>query len=256
MRNFEKLIKYKEFIVDQCAKCEGNGYLLDESKCICMKVFCFISKLVLSEIPNEYWNLLLSDLEVPEKVLKIINIYLENINNAVDKHKCIMFTGTNGVGKTAIMCEIGKEAIVKNYKVCYITFEDLIDSFYPKKSDKEVDENKEFLNRIKKADFILLDEFGKAPLKENSLFIPQKLENFIKKVVNEKVMVATTNFNKEQLKNMFGESCIDALYRQTYFLKIDGGDYTEKRHNEWVNDLTTEYNYFHKNILYYAERIK
>lgn len=245
---WEKLNEYKDDIVNCCERCGGHGYVDDGDPCDCMIVFKYISKLFVAGIPSEYWNFWLDDLEVDEDTVGLIKKYFEYFPNAVKKHKGIMFAGTNGTGKTALMCEIGKYAISERYKVVFFTFEEFIQATHDRDAD--------FFNKLKLADIHLFDEFGKGYVKEGSFFIPAKIEQYIKRTIADKVLIITTNYTEDELAEDLGDSIVSAIQRQIVTVTVNGPDYSTERRKDWTEDLKTAYDYYHANILRYAIKFR
>jgi len=242
---WEKLNEYKDDIVNTCTSCYGLGYMDDDVTCDCMRIFKYISKLFIAGIPSEYWNLYLDVLKVEPEVIDLIKKYFQYFKNAVKKHKGIMFAGSNGVGKTALMCEIGKFAVSEKYKVKFFTFEDFTQAAHTG--------NVEFFEKLKQADIHLFDEFGKGYIKEGSFFVPSKIEQYIKRTIADKVLIITTNYTEEELAEELGDSIVSAIQRQIVTVTIDGDDYSTRRQKNWTEDLKTGYDYYHENILRYAK---
>ena len=118
----EKLLKIRTDLVDGCSVCDGRGYIADEVPCQCMLIFQYIIHLTEARIPEDYWALSLDNLEqVDPEFTEFVGYYCGRIHRAAKKGLGILFLGSNGIGKTSMMCEIGKEAIVQGYKVRYLT---------------------------------------------------------------------------------------------------------------------------------------
>lgn len=244
----QKLNELKADIVGCCERCAGHGYVDDGETCDCMAVFKYISKLFVAGIPLEYWNFWLEELAVAEEIKKLIKKYFQYFKNAVKKHKGIMFAGTNGNGKTALMCEIGKFAVAAGYSVAFFSFEDFIEAMH--KQDTK------FFDWLRVSRVHLFDELGKGYIKDGSFFVPAKIESYIKRTVSSKVLILTTNYTEDELTEALGDSVMSAIKRQVITVTVDGPDYSHQRQKDWANDLKTEYNYYHKNILRYAVEFK
>lgn len=244
--DFKRLTAYKNETVNVCSVCNKMGYLAEGVLCKCMKVFKYVAQLFLAGIPEEYWSIYLDSLNVNSDLIKFIHLYFDNFKVAVRKRKGLLFRGSNGVGKTAVMCEIGKYAISEGYKVKLISYPDLVDAIM--RPDMQFEEE------LKIADIHLLDEFGKAYQKMGSDFVPSKIEQYIKSTLSTKVLIISTNYTDTDLTSMLGSSVMSAIKGSTKSITVNGDDYRDKQNDNWIKDLKTEYNYYHVNILRYANK--
>lgn len=248
-KELKDLYAYRAEIVDVCEKCGGVGYFDEDVTCLCMKVFKYIHKLYIARIPFEYWQLFLNDLNIDSDIKTFFNEkYFPYFKNVVQKNKGIIFAGKNGVGKTALLCEIGKFAISKKYNVMFFSGGEYVQAIH-------TDDNN-FFKKLDIADIHLFDEFGKWYIKEGSNYVLSKVEQYVKKTIAEKVLIVTTNFTKTDLKDMLGDSVMSALQRHCIFMEVHGTDYGVVKQKNWTEDLMSAYNYYHKNILYYTEKFQ
>jgi DNA replication protein DnaC len=211
-----------------------------------MRLFKYVCSLVTADIPTEYWQLYFEELNVDEKIKNLLRLFFSNYKNALVKHKGIMFAGINGVGKTALLCEIGKYFISEKISVKRFTFEQFTNAAFKNNSD--------FFESLSIADVLLFDEFGKGYVKADSTFLPGKIESFVKDAIENKVLCLATNFNQEELRDLLGDSIMSALERQVVTVVVDGSDYSNVRQGDWVKDLMSIYDYGHVNIRRYADK--
>lgn len=248
---YSELMRIKAVLVDNCPTCRGIGYLLDaenrEYTCECMIIFRYISRLVYSEIPREYWTLFYDELEVSDEYRDILTFYIKYLDNAINKLKGILFIGANGVGKTSMLCEIGKQFLIKGYTVKYFTSEKYLTQL------KMRDEGKIVLEDIDSAQVHLLDELGKAYVKKGSDYVLSQTEEYIRRAVTTKVLICSTNFEESELVEMFGESTISVMKRHLKFVHVEGQDKSKSVYKSWVDDLSSDFDYFHPNILKMAK---
>jgi len=227
-------------------------FLRDEvSYCDCRKIFIYLKELVYSRIPREYWHLKLNDLILKPPHVKLLFLkYLKNFDRAVDKGLGLGFIGSNGVGKTSLLCELGKEAIVNGYEVIYVTTQDYIE--YKMKDDIYN------INRIEEADVILLDEIDKPYRKRGSDYVLSTLENFFRnKLPKNKVIHIATNWQEREIKEELGDSVYSIILRKLKFLHILGEDMSKKINDEWENKLVGDkINYLDDYFVKKAGRMK
>ncbi len=250
-----KLIyKLRDQTIYSCKeKCE-DGWIIknDETQaCSCRKIFVYLKELVYARIPKEYWHLKFKDLQLsPPHVKTLFLKYLKNYETAIDKGLALGFIGNNGIGKTFLLCKLGEEAIIKGYKVIYVTTQDYI-------SYKMVDDLYN-VNRVQSADIILLDELDKPYRKKGSDYVLSSLENFFRNTLpKNKVVNIATNWKEEDIKRELGRSIYSIMLRKMKLLHILGKDKSREINMEWENNLihkTVDYldEYFLKKI----ERMK
>jgi len=243
------LIKYKSKLVDSCTICNGSGYIIDDETgldtlCDCMMVFRYIKALVTAHIPVEYWQLRLSELtDVEKKYRDFIKRYLEHFENAINQALGVFFLGTNGIGKTALMCEIGKFAIIKGFDVCYFTAQQYISSYHKDDTD-----------RYSFSQIILLDELDKAYMKEGSTFVPKVIEDFLRRVISKgKIVVAASNEDLKELTSVFGASTISMIRRHLKIIGMQGEDRSDGMQRHWMRLLETDYDFMHPAIVRMAK---
>lgn len=222
-------------------------------------IFKWIKELFYSNLPKAYWKLSLEKLQVDVLIKKVVTEYVENIDNAAKEGLGIMFLGDVGIGKTAMMCEIGKEAIRKGYSVIYTTLETYIDSERLKETDREM----ELLNwKVWNSDFVLLDEIDKPYIKQGSMWVQTRFIDFIKGVTPYyKVLITAMNASERKLDKKYGREVVSALKRHCKPLPVTGNDYSEKLQKDWRAKLKGEEKFLSAEIvdqakLYYAAQKK
>jgi len=219
--------------------------------CDCRKIFIYLKELVYSRIPREYWHLKLSDLLLKPPHVKLLFLkYLKNFDNAVDKGLGLGFIGSNGVGKTSLLCELGKEAIINGYGIIYVTTQDYME--YKMNGD---DYN---INRIEESDIILLDEIDKPYRKKGSDYVLSTLENFFRNnLPKNKVIHIATNWQEREIKEELGDSVYSIILRKLKLLHILGEDMSKKINDEWENKLVgSKVNYLDEYFVKKAGRMK
>lgn len=245
-----RLTQIRKETVESCEECD-DGYILTEEgdliTCQCMQVFVYLMELVKSKIPQEYWCLSLSDLvSVDETYIKLVKHYTNRMSTAIKKSMGVIFYGANGIGKTSLMCHIGKLAVASGYKVQYFTVQQYIDAV---KGDSPI--VKEYTD----CEIILLDEMDKVYAKKGSDYVTKTLEDFIRRSLSSgKVIIAcTNNSDMDEFSQMFGDSTVSMLKRHSKFLEIAGEDYSDQLHDSWWEDLDEDYDYFCPEIVEKAE---
>jgi hypothetical protein len=247
-KQLEKLIRIKKQIVNSHKECKGEGFIPDKEEniipCICQKVLRYISALVYFNIPKEYWQLDFNEISISKLSRdKVINYY-KNLENAIDNGVGLFIScKKKGVGKTTVACEIAKKAITLRYSVCYQLMNNIIDNMFTN--------TKEILERINKSDLIIIDEFEKVMMKEDSQLI-KKIENFLRDLLpNGKSVIICTNDSIDNIEKKLKLKSL--LQRNILSAEFDGEDYSEKKNKQLSSMLNEKYNYMHKNIVKMAE---
>jgi DNA replication protein DnaC len=235
----------KSDLIKTHRKCGGTGYLPGKiegmvSRCSCMIIFRYLSKLIRSNISVDYWMLNFDDLLVDDKIKKSVKIYLDHINTAKHKGLGLVLHGNNGTGKTSIMCEIGKSAILEGYKVRYLTLNSYIDALF----SKDKINSKNLTDYYEDADFLLVDEIDKT-----NGNIKNAIDEFFRRMINmKKCIICGTNMNSDLLDSALGKSVVSLLKRRSKFIQFDGNDFSEKLEEDFNNRLLEEIDYFSPSI--------
>jgi hypothetical protein len=241
---FSRLKTLRREIVGKHEACGGKGVVPGEL-CICSKVFSYVKGLVAGDIPRAYWTLKWEELQVDEAYKKLLSLYFDNFGSAKSQALGILFLGPNGVGKTAMMCEIGKEAIIQGWDTFYITTQRLIGLSMAGEKD----------DRLHQSDVILLDEVDKAYIKAGSDFVPKTFEDYLRSSISRgKMVIAASNEDEGGLEEMFGQSTLSMIRRHLKIVPVSGDDFSDKRQDGWTRMLKDKIDWFHPNILESAER--
>lgn len=75
----------------------------------------------------------------------------------VNKKENILITGPTGIGKSFIVSALGNQACLKGYKVLYYNMQKLISYLKISRADESYMKH---INKIEKADLLILDDFG------------------------------------------------------------------------------------------------
>lgn len=93
----------------------------------------------------------------------------------INKKLNIIISGSTGTGKSYLACALGNNACINNYSVLYYNAGKLFNTLKLKKVDGSyVNE----IEKIKKADLLILDDFGLEPFdKKSELFLMEIIED-------------------------------------------------------------------------------
>jgi len=239
------LLNLKRDLVENHKPCQGLGWKKNSEACECMKILKYVSALVSSNIPSDYWTLSLEDLEVETQNKKLVLDFIKNIENAISKGLGIMFSSEQrGIGKTALICEILKTAITKRYNVYYQIAQNIVDDRFT--------EDQNVIERVKQCDVLAIDEFDKVMMREGSN-IPKQIESLLRELLpNHKTILIGTNYTEEEIEDKFRITSL--LKRYIKILPMKGKDFSETKQQNWLKDLKEKkVDYFHPNILTMAE---
>ncbi len=244
---WKQLSDLKASLVDSHKQCNGSGYLSESDNrivtpCKCIIVFRFLKELITAGIPSEYWPLDYREFEIDESYKKLVSFFIKHFKAATAKSLGILYMGENGVGKTAMMCEIGKYAVVYGLKVQYFTIEEYVNTIRTGKV--------EILDQFESADVLLVDELGKVYEREGSTFVTNAVESFFRRCVTKKIVIASTNFNEKELGEYLGDSTLSVIKRHLKMVEVAGSDYSHKLHDRWKASLDDSVDYMKNENIY------
>ena len=241
--------------ITKCKKCRYgwiNHDEVDYEECECRKIFIYLKELLYANIPQEYWNLELNKLEIyPMLILKNVEKYLSHFSSAVSSGLSFAFLGENGIGKTSLLAEIGKVAILKELDVVYLTAQEYI--------NYKMLHNDDMLERIEeKSDVILMDELDKPYKKAGSDYVITQLENFFRSTLPKNKMVhIACNSTEEEIRKKLGKSVFSIMNRKMRFLTLEGEDLGKDISRDWDRKLEGETtNYLNKYLVKIAAKME
>lgn len=243
--------------VEVCEECKGTGYISARTEgssklCGCKIVFQYLLELVKAGIPKDYWTLSLRKLtKIDKQYTTLVKYFIRNIDKAVSKALGLFFIGSNGLGKTSLMCEVGKHAIVCGYKVRYITMH-----YYVDLTREHTEESKRTLDDISNSDIILLDELDKAYGKTGSDYMVKTVEDFVRRSIsNGRVIIACSNTKEAGLSEIFGKSVLSMIRRNLKITEMEGADYSDDLQSAWESRVENELDYFDEEIVRQAGKL-
>lgn len=243
----KQLYAIRSELVDVCEECSGIGYLEpdvpgEEKPCRCMAVYQYVMELVIANIPQRYWTLELEELQVDDLYIELASKYIQNIDRAKANGLGMIFFGSNGTGKTSIMCELGKAAVISGYRTTYVTAQQFIDS---KVGSKKNEDTLAVLDDCENSDVILLDEVDKMYMKSGSDYVLKTIEDFLRRTLSSnRIVIACTNHTQDEFSEMLGSSTVSMLKRHNQFVQVDGPDYSDEVQSEWKSLLEGGFNYY------------
>lgn len=142
----------------------------------------------------------------------------------LDLRENLLFFGPPGIGKTHLSIALGTKAVEKGYSVC---FEKVINLIKLLKT-QEIQRKSAFrINRILKANLLIIDEIGYTPIdrKEANLFF-----NLISEMYEKQSVIITSNKGFESWAEMMGDgvmttALLDRLLHHARVYNLDGLSY-------------------------------
>jgi DNA replication protein DnaC len=149
----------------------------------------------------------------------------------LDNHTNLLFFGPPGLGKTHLSIALGLKAIQAGYTVCFERMATLI------KLLKMVDIQRKAgfrLNRILKADLMIIDEIGYTPIerKEANLFF-----NLISELYEKASVIITSNKSFDEWAEMMGDevmtvAMLDRLLHHSKVFNLSGESFRIQKEEE------------------------
>ena len=249
----DKILEIKKALVQKCEECSGSGYIPAGDgvvmRCDCMIAFRYIVRLCQAGIPIDYWFLEIETLQVEDVFKAVVSRYCDNISVAVQKGMGLLFLGPNGIGKTTLMCEVGKQAIVSGISVNYFTLPRYITAI--QKGDAVMKAECE------KGTVLLIDELDKKYMKSGSDFVLKTVDETFRGFLNEgKSLILATNWNYGELVSTLGESTVSLLRRRCDFVDMDGEDFGHTLLNDYWERLTSVPDYRNPALMQMARKLE
>ena len=221
----------KDQTMGRCEKCV-DGWIKNDKPCSCRMIFVYLKELVYARIPREYWSQSIKDLDVqPESASILVDRYIDNFETAARKGKGMCFLGSNGIGKTSLLIEIGKRSVQLGFDTIYVTVQDYINH----KMINDYDN----LSRIEEqAKVVLLDELDKPYKKKGSDYVVAQIENLFRSLIPRDIVVCVgSNWKKEEVKDYYGDSTYSIMKRKIKFVSLLGDDHSDDLQDSWEEDL-------------------
>ncbi len=240
-----RIYEVRQELVEVCSICNGTGYLEADDgvyRCECLTMFRWVKELIKAGIPKDYWHLSMEELEIDPRVKGFIAKYINNLESAKRNGLGFVFVGANGTGKTSMMTEIAKHALLKQYSVRYFTMEQYITALYKKRD--------EMVAWYEASDFLLIDEMDKQP---NTKTVIRTIDEFIRRMFNAgKCLLLAANWRKEDVVGALGQSTFSLFQRRNKIISVFGADYSSKLNQEYRERLEGGFDYRHENLLGWA----
>jgi DNA replication protein DnaC len=142
----------------------------------------------------------------------------------IEQKENIVFIGTPGTGKTHLSIAIGKNAILKGYKVLFTTVADILNKLHTSKADNSYYKK---LEEYTSSDLLILDELGFKTLSSHSA---SDFFEIITRCYEKRSLIITTNKDFEQWGEIFADKIMataitDRVQHHVMTFKITGSSY-------------------------------
>ncbi|HRX49524.1 MAG TPA: IS21-like element helper ATPase IstB [Spirochaetota bacterium] len=146
----------------------------------------------------------------------------------IRKGESIIITGSTGGGKSFMSCALGHKACISRYKVGYYNCMKLFSHLKYSRADGTYFKE---MNKIKKQDLVILDDFGLKPLDADSrLMLLELLEDRH----GRKSIIITSQISIDKWFDLIGDATIadaicDRLFHTSHKINIEGPSMREKK---------------------------
>ncbi len=236
-------INYLDLTYD-CCQCKDTGYV-DKEKCSCLKRAIIdeiyeqsnLKKILEKEnfstfsfdyYTNDYIDptIRLSPRNNMENIYNRCKEFIRDFDTQVDN---LIFVGNPGVGKTFMANCIASELLASGHTVIYLTAFQLFDLFEKIKFNNG-DNTKDFqaqFDYILDCDLLIIDDLG---TELNNTFVNVQLYLCInERYLRNKSTIISTNYNINDIKNMYSERIFSRIASNYTLLKIIGEDIRFKK---------------------------
>lgn len=214
---------HKEKEIERYLTIEKNGELVAVDnpeyvkKIQVEKYEYFLNK---SNIPVFYHSISFADYvgQKHNEEFRKIKYYAEHCHEDKFKYVSLYLWGSQGCQKTALMCNIGKQAIRNGLRVKFILAGELIAKLIKISGYSHDDEIEDEIKELKEQDMLLIDDcldIQKNLTWNNSKhLITSEWDTFLRNALSQgQKIVFTSNNSLESAKELFGESLYSLLDR-------------------------------------------
>ena len=160
------------------------------------------------------------------------NLSKEQINQLadcsyIDRSENILVSGATGSGKSFLACALGHQACVRGYKTLYLNLNRFTERIMVAKLDGSF---VKVLNQLDKASVLILDDFGLAPMDQNTrLALLQILEDrYNKKSIIIASQLPINKWHEYIAEPTLADAIIDRLMANAHRLELKGESLRKK----------------------------
>jgi DNA replication protein DnaC len=145
----------------------------------------------------------------------------------IDRAENILISGATGAGKSFLACAFGHQACVMGYKTLYLNLNRFTEKIMVAKLDGSF---VKLLNQLEKVKLLILDDFGLAPLDQNTrLALLQILEDrYAKKSVIIASQLPINKWHEYIGEPILADAIMDRLFANAHRFELKGESLRKK----------------------------
>ena len=145
----------------------------------------------------------------------------------IDRAENILISGATGAGKSFLACAMGHQACVMGYKTLYLNLNRFTEKIMVAKLDGSF---VKLLNQLEKVKLLILDDFGLAPLDQNTrLALLQILEDrYAKKSVLIASQLPIAKWHEYIGEPTLADAILDRLFANSHRFELKGESLRKK----------------------------
>jgi DNA replication protein DnaC len=219
-------------LIQDCKTCSAKGVKTIDGACdgLCEK--CSISVIAYNRyyranIPCEYWDLSMKEFKGPDVLKKVYTETTADLFKTYTDGNSILLAGSNGLGKSTIVCNILKKACKKNYYVLYSTLSDIISALVDAPSLQSFIAKKELLQ----VDFLVIDEFDNKYISDGAVSLfGRTVEHILRTRLQNKLptLLCSNSPNPIEMFNGAIKKSIQSLMYKIKLIPITGPDFRKQ----------------------------
>jgi DNA replication protein DnaC len=221
--------------VKTCDRCGGTGKISRSGivgQCVCNLVYKGYLKFAEAGIPELYWEKKITDYTAPDKdSLRTIMNYIDRLKEMYRRGIGLYFWGGFGVGKTGLIVEILKSAILAEFNCKFLFFPETIHaltSFDTVSSEKRERVESELVN----SDILVLDDIGREYRRMGSNWVGSNIDAYFRSRVNAGLpTLMTSNFSFGKIEELYGSSIASIFRGSLVDVEVRGSDFREVEGN-------------------------
>ena len=213
----------------QYTEIDGETYVYEDEKFVEENnKLKYLLKLKQSGIPEFYWNINFEDYmgSKTNKEYLYITHYANSCHTKEFNHVHLFLYGSHSTQKSALMYNIGKQAIRNGMKVKAILAGTLIDKLMKLQGFNFIQEIYTEIQELKNCDLLLIDDFGDgnktlAWKGESRNLIIGAWDTFLREILASNTkLVMTSNYDLQHIQEYYGKSLFELLDRNYYCLQL------------------------------------
>lgn len=157
---------------------------------------------------------------------KIVQDYVKNLDNNIDKGIGLLFAGNYGTLKTTLAVAILRYQLERGESGMIVPMCSLIDNLFTMR-ERNKDEWLRYETRLRTTPLLILDDLGAENTDQK--WVLAKVDSIITERYNrQKPIIITSNLTKDKLKDTYSGRIIDRLKSTSFFIVFAGESQREK----------------------------